>query len=467
MSRPVTFVLNGGERSVADISPTTTVLDWLRGPAGLTGTKEGCAEGDCGACTIAVGDADGYRAVNSCLAVMPQLDGKQVLTVEGLADPDGELHPVQRALVDADASQCGFCTPGFVMALFAWRLSGEAATHENIHEALAGNLCRCTGYRPIVDAAMGLGGDATVAPISVSASGGGLDYEAGGRRFVAPETVDELAGLYAAHPDAHLLAGGTDLGLLYSKERRHPPMVIATSGPAELRRIETTRDHLEIGAAVTYEAALPAIDTAFPAMAALIRRIGSRQIRNLGTIGGNVGNASPIGDTPPCLIALDATLVLRSVSGSREMSVDDFFLDYRKTALAPGEFIQTIRIPLLAHGQSFHAHKVSKRFDQDISAVIGAYRLNLDGDELRDARIAYGGMAATPKRAVACEAALRGKPWTEDTVAGAVVALAGDYAPISDFRASADYRALVAGNLLRRLHLETTAPDMPVEVAAL
>ena len=478
-SSAIQFLLNGQAQSVADLSPTTTLLDWLRGPAGLRGAKEGCAEGDCGACAVVTGKAaEGrmdYQAVNSCLLMLPQVHGKAVFTVEGLEAPDGALHPVQRALVETDASQCGFCTPGFVMTLFAFHHGGEGAEEATIHDALAGNLCRCTGYRPIVEAAKRIAGgpddwiaarEASLADIVAGFPALGA-YAAGDQSFLAPETLNQLTALRATDPDAHLLAGGTDLGLLVAKERRRLKTVIWVAGVAELNRLKLTHSHLEIGAAVTYSRALPLIAREFPALGAIVRRLGSRQIRNLGTIGGNCANGSPIGDTLPCLIALAATIVLTHVGGRREIPVEAFFAGYRETVLAPGEVIEAIRVPRLESGQQFHCEKISKRFDQDISSVIGAYRIAVADGVVGDIRMAYGGMAAMPKRAVACEKALVGGLWSQAAVRRAAGSLAEDFAPISDFRAGAAYRARVAGNLLERLHLRTTDPEGAVEVAAL
>ncbi|MGE0748651.1 MAG: xanthine dehydrogenase small subunit, partial [Rhodospirillales bacterium] len=336
MSEPVRFLLNGTVREVGGLPPTTTVLDWLRERARLTGTKEGCGEGDCGACTIAVADAaDGrlrWQAVNACLMMLPQLDGRAVLTVEGLAAPDGPLHPVQAALVETDGTQCGFCTPGFAMSLFAFQHGGEPADDGLIHDALAGNLCRCTGYRPIVEAAQRVAGkpdDGFAEPdlaAAVAALGARGDFSAAGQAFHVPGSLDALVGLYAANPDALLLAGGTDLGLLVSKERQRLPAVILTARVPALRRLRRADGWLEIGAAVTYAEALPEIAALWPSFGSLLRRLGSRQIRNLGTFGGNLGTASPIGDTLPCLLALDARIVLRSADGAREVAADDYFL---------------------------------------------------------------------------------------------------------------------------------------------
>ncbi len=467
--RSIRILLNGEPCEIRDVPPATTVLDWLRTEKRLTGTKEGCAEGDCGACTVVLGIPDGgglrHEAVNSCLMAVPQLAGRALLTVEGLA-ANGGLHPLQQAMVEADASQCGFCTPGIAMALFAFLEGGEEPEVETIHDALAGNLCRCTGYRPIVDAAR----KAERAPAGASAAPvpeAGPDYGAGVQIFFAPRTLDELIALRTEHTDAPILAGGTDLGLLFSKERRAFDAIISVARVEELNRLEVREDEIEIGAAVTYTRALPVLDAEYPGMGELIRRIGSRQIRNLGTIGGNIGNASPIGDTPPCLIALDATLVLRGVDGPREMAIEDFFLDYRKTDLRPGEVIEAVRVPRLAADEFFRTYKVSKRYDQDISAVIGAYRLTLADGRVTDARIAYGGMAATPKRARHAERALTGRSWDEAAVEDAKRAMADDFEPIDDFRAGARYRATVAANLLERLLLQTAGGDAPTGVFAL
>ncbi len=450
----ISFTLNGEERQESAVSPTKTVLEYLRENAALTGTKEGCAEGDCGACTVVI-VRPGTRervAVNSCLLTLGQIDGAEVVTVEGLADRDGELEAVQQAIVETDGTQCGFCTPGFVMALHALRHTGETVTEEVVHDALAGNLCRCTGYRSIVDAARAACAKTANADPKLPAAGPQPSQELDGQLFLSPRSLDELVTARAAHPDAPLLSGGTDLGLSFSKERKRFPVTIFTQNIAELRRIEDTEDTLTLGAAATYTEALPHIEAAWPSFATLVRRIGSRQIRNVGTIGGNIGNASPIGDTPPCLIALDATLALHGLGGGREIALEDYFLDYRKTDLGADEVIESIRVPKLSDGQVFRVYKISKRYDQDISAVVGAFRLTIEDDVVTDARIAFGGMAATPKRAPTCEAELIGKAWTEETAVAAGAKAAEDFAPIDDHRATAAYRLRVASNLFLRLY---------------
>jgi xanthine dehydrogenase small subunit len=471
------FLLNGRPSSEDGASPSMTVLDWLRSRAHLTGTKEGCAEGDCGACTIVIGrPIDGslrFQAVNSCLMMLPQIDNCAVLTVEGLA-ADGELHPVQQALVDADATQCGFCTPGFVMAMFAFHHGGEPADNALVHEALAGNLCRCTGYRPIAAACRQIAhgpGDRFVADLpaladTLAALPRCADYRHGGEACLMPRSLDSLFAAMAQFPDAVLLAGGTDLGLRVSKDREALPVAIALEAVAELRRINANADAIEIGGAVTYTEALPHLDRHFPSFGALVRRIASRQIRNLGTIAGNLATASPIGDTIPCLIALDATITLASDTGERVLPVESFITGYRKTVLAPGEIIAAIRIPLLASGEEFAAYKVCKRFDQDISTVVAAFRLERRGGKVATLHAAYGGMAPRAMRARSLEAAVRGRPWAPARLADVEALLARDFTPITDHRGGAAYRLRAAAGLLRRFQLEAALAE-PMRVEAL
>jgi xanthine dehydrogenase small subunit len=470
------FLLNGRPGSEDGAPPTMTVLDWLRTRAHLTGTKEGCAEGDCGACTIVLGRcADRslqFQAVNSCLMMLPQIDNCAVLTVEGLAEPDGRLHPVQQAMIETDATQCGFCTPGFVMAMFAFHHGGEPADSAIVHEVLAGNLCRCTGYRSIVEACHRIAqGPAdrfvTAAPAlsdALSALPPCADYHHGAQSFLAPRSLEALFSAMAGSPGAILLAGGTDLGLRVSKDREALPVVIALAGIEELRRVSTAGDALEIGGAVTYTEALPHLDRYFPSFGALVRRIGSRQIRNLGTIAGNLATASPIGDTIPCLITLDATVTLVSQGGERVLPVESFITGYRSTALAAGEVIAAVRIPYLAAGWDFAAYKLSKRFDQDIATLIGAFRVERHGGKVRELRAAFGGMGPRAMRAARVEAAVKDRPWAPAWLADVGSLLARDFAPITDHRGGADYRLRAAAGLLRRFQLETTlAAPMRVE----
>ncbi len=468
----VRFLLNDQIRSVSDLDPNMTVLNYLRESERKTGTKEGCAEGDCGACTVVLGELAGdrirYRAVNACILFVPMLDGKQLITVEDLKGADGRLHPVQQAMVDCHASQCGFCTPGFVMSLFALFKTEQNPSRQRIDDVLAGNLCRCTGYRPIAEAGARMQriattdqfdarGDETLALLRSLKRSETLALAWGERRYFAPVDIDAFARLCKAHPEATILAGGTDVGLWVTKQHRDLETVIYAGEVAELRSLETSDSHLDIGAAVTYAAAHDAIASDYPDFAEILRRLGSVQIRNAGTIGGNVANGSPIGDSMPALIALGATVVLRLGRKRREIGLEDFYLGYRKTDLGAGEFVERIRVPRPTTGRRFHSWKISKRFDQDISGVCGAWTIDLEDGKVRDVRICYGGMAATPKRARHCEQALRGQTWANAHLSPALEALEQDFQPLTDMRASRDYRMLVAQNLLRKFHRETTA----------
>lgn len=487
----IRFILDGESRTVRRIDPNTTVLDYLREELGRTGTKEGCAEGDCGACTVVVGELDGdrirFRAINSCIRFMPTLDGKELFTVESLRAPDGALHPAQRAMVDCHASQCGFCTPGIVMSLFALFKSETEPSRRRINDLLAGNLCRCTGYRPIVDAARKMyaygdpaSGSWIQRPFSPAESAvaskaerqmiarlrgierqrslaiHGPSIGGGEHSFFAPTDLAELAALVQRHPQAHILAGGTDVGLWVTKSHIDLDSIIYVGNVDELRQLRISDTHIELGAAVTVIDAYDVIAEHYPDMGEIYRRFASPPIRNAATIGGNVANGSPIGDSMPGLIALDASLVLRAGDSTRELPLDEFYLAYQKSALEEGEFLERIRIPLPSPEARFSTYKISKRFDQDISCVCAAFRLELDGVRVSDIRVCYGGMAAIPKRATTCEKTLLGKEWNAATIAQAMAALDRDYEPIGDMRASAGYRRLVTRNLLRRFFLETS-----------
>lgn len=476
MARSTIRFLYGFEpRILEGYDPGLTVLNWLREEEHRTGTKEGCAEGDCGACTVVLARVDGdglrYRTVNACILFLPQLDGAQLITVEHLKDAGGKLHAIQQAMVDHHASQCGFCTPGFVMSLFGVKRqrAGSVDRHD-IHDALAGNLCRCTGYRPIVDAAMGTlieqPGDQfderaseTVAALKALDVGDMLSIEANDKRYFAPQSMTTLAELVMKAPDAHLLAGGTDVGLWVTKQHRDLSTVIDLTRVPDLKKIEITPTHMTIGSAVTYSEAQAVIRDHWVDFGELIRRIGGMQVREAGTIGGNIANGSPIGDTMPALIALDASILLQHGRQQRSLNLEDFYLDYRKTALTAGEFIVRIDTPLPAPGSVFKCYKISKRFDQDISAVMAAFALELGSDRrVKKIRIGFGGMAAVPKRAVQTEQAMLGKLWTMATIEAGQAALASEFKPLSDMRASATYRLTVAQNLLQKLHIETTEP---------
>lgn len=462
MARPIRFLLDGVVReSPADTDPTLTVLNLLRYHLRRTGAKEGCAEGDCGACTVVLGELEGervrFRAVNACILFAPMLDGRALFTVESLGR-EGALHPVQQAMVDLHASQCGFCTPGFVMSLYAHQREGAPNDPQSLKDALAGNLCRCTGYGPILAAgqAMGAAPEADIAAaLKAIQPAEGLAIEHKGRRFFAPRSADELAATLEANPDATVLAGGTDIGLWVTKQRRVLRTIVSLNDCADLKAVEDLGPAIRIGAAVRYADAHAALAALHPDFGELLRRLGGQQVRNLGTVCGNIANGSPIGDMPPALIAADATLVLRRGAARRELPLEAYFLAYGRQDRAPGEFVEAVIVPKPAAGRIFRIAKLSKRFDQDISAVCLGLSVGVEAGRVTDARIAFGGMAATPKRAAACEAALAGRPWTPATVETAVGALADDFAPITDMRASAGYRLEAAGNLIRRAVLES------------
>ncbi|MCK4867634.1 MAG: xanthine dehydrogenase small subunit [Alphaproteobacteria bacterium] len=477
----IRFILGDATIELRDIDPTMTVLDWLRLEQSRAGTKEGCAEGDCGACTVVIARPENgglsYRAVNGCIVFMPMLDGCQLLTVEDLKNPDGALHAVQQSMVDCHGSQCGFCTPGFVMSLFALYRNEENPTDQRIDDVLAGNLCRCTGYAPIAAAAKQMYSEAApskdrfaageaqmVARLEALADDETLCVGSENRQLFAPANIDGLADILAENPDACIVAGGTDVGLWVTKQLRDIVPAVLIGRVAELRRIEETGDAIIIGAGVTYNEASSIITAHYPDFGELIRRIGGQQVRNMGTIGGNVANGSPIGDSPPALIAAGATLGLRLGSEQRTILLEDFFIDYGKQDRRPGEFVEYVVLPKPEPGTQYRCYKISKRFDQDISAACGAFRLRLDGDIVADIRIAFGGMAATPKRAAATEAALTGKPWTEETIEAALDIMEQDYTPLTDWRASAWYRMAVAKNLLRKFHAETSGPAAPIRL---
>ena len=445
----VAFLLNGTPVQVTDV-PTRTLLDYLRETKGLKGTKEACCEGDCGACTVMVTDAAGSRALNSCILFLPQLDGKAVRTVEGLTGPAGEAHPVQEAMVAQHGSQCGFCTPGFVVSMAVGHLNGA----KDYDDVLAGNLCRCTGYAPIIRAAvaaeteavpgwMNSDADFILAQISSGGLGGGKPPS-----LVRPARADELAEWYLANPDGVLIAGATDVGLWVTKQLRDLAPVAFLNGVRDLQGVERVGDSLRIGAGVTITDLMAAVKVLHPSFAEMLRRFASVQVRNAATIGGNIANGSPIGDGPPALIALGATLHLRRGSERRQLALENFFLDYRKQDRLPSEFVEGVTIP--ARAASLRCYKISKRFDQDISAVCGCFNVTVEAGRVTAARIALGGMAGVAKRASEVEAVLVGRAWSLETVAAALPAFARDFQPLTDMRASAEYRLITAQNLLLR-----------------
>lgn len=469
----IRFLLNDRPVELADVSPVQTLLDFLRIDRSLRGTKEGCAEGDCGACTVLVGRLlDGklkYESVNACIRFVASLDGCHVVTVEALAQPNGPLHPVQQAMVDTHASQCGFCTPGFVMSLYGLWMTNAKPSVQEIEKALQGNLCRCTGYAAIIRAAEAIAsvGELGKDPLIVEreeitrqleALRDGCRVEIGGEdeRVVLPASLDDFAAVLEANPKATIVAGSTDVGLWVTKFMRDIAPVVHLSHLEELRRISIAPDGITLAAGVSYTEAYPVIVRNFPQLRELWDRIGGEQVRNMGTVGGNIANGSPIGDTPPALIALGASVTLRKETSRRTLPLEAFFIEYGKQDREPGEFVETVRIPFLDETERFAVYKITKRFDEDISAVCGAFRVKLDGDgKVADVAIAFGGMAGTPKRASNVEAALKGAQWNDAAIEAGVAAFERDFTPLTDWRASSEYRMLVARNLLRRFHLET------------
>ena len=528
--QPIRFFHRGKVVEVSGAHPTRSVLDWLREDARCTGTKEGCNEGDCGACTVVIGElaptrdaagngsTDGavsglnLQTVNACIQFLPTLHGKALFTVEDLKAQCGktmdlaqhekhavrQLHPVQQAMVDCHGSQCGFCTPGFVMSLWSTyehhQAGGTRPTRQQLADDLSGNLCRCTGYRPILDAGQRMFDLPTVrldtAPAvaaltslqreatfeyaapwtgNVAGATGASGAVPAPRidRYYAPKTLEELATLREQNPKAQLLAGSTDVGLWVNKQFRDLGDIIYVGDVDAMKVVEERGDTLYIGAGASLEIAYAALAQRVPTLTDVWLRFASPPIRHAGTMGGNVANGSPIGDSPPVLMALDADIELRRGEHVRWMPLAEFYIDYMKNHLQPGEFVQGLVVPLAAMRRQVRVYKISKRFDCDISALCAGFAIELDGDVVKEVRLAFGGMAATVKRAVQAEAALVGKPWSQASVKAAQAALVQDFKPLSDMRASAAYRLQVAQNLIQRLWLETRTQDaLPIEATS-
>lgn len=472
LSRPISLMINGTACKMDDIRPDTTLLEVLRRQQGLVGSKEGCAEGDCGACTVMLGRLRGsklvYQPINACIFLLPMADKSVIRTVEGVAYGDGQLHPVQQAMIDHHGSQCGFCTPGFVMSLYGGWLNRCTFEAAELDDLLAGNLCRCTGYGPIVRAGQSLVGrpladweedrlSKETAYLEACANLPELSYSADGVHYLAPATKDRFSEAYLNQPDAQIIAGATDIGLWITKQNRKLSVFLSVQDVDGLDRIEEQEDGVLIGAAVTHQQAAEQLGGRFPDLAELWRRFGSLQVRSSGTVGGNIANGSPIGDLAPALIALDADLYLRVGPKQRQLKLEQFFLGYGHQDRKDAEWVESLFIPNLEEGWRFHCYKLSRRFDQDISAVMGAFALKVAGPLITQARIAFGGMAGTPQRAHKLEAAIVGQPlqphdqeeqnWIE-------TALAADFTPLNDVRASQAYRLLAARNLVRKCRLE-------------
>ena len=480
----IRFLLNGEEVRVDGVSPNVTVLRRLRNHRRMTGTKEGCAEGDCGACTVLVAVPDGAgvrrRTENACIRLVPQLHGTSVTTIEHLGEghPEG-LHPVQREMIERHGSQCGFCTPGFVMQIAGAHERGRLRTRDEATDAISGNLCRCTGYGPIVDAALAAGREALPRRddaelrkrLDAIAADGPLAYEHEGETFHQPRTTDELSALVLANPEATLLAGGTDVGLWVAKLHRRQRAFIELNRVEGLDRIEPIEGGVRVHAAVPHAAFHEVVRDWHPDLDTLMRRFAGAQTRAVGTVCGNVANGSPIGDLNPTLIALGASVILRRGAERRSVPVEEFFVDYGKQDRRSGEWVEAIDVPRPAATDLVSISKVSKRTESDISAVLGAFRLRIEAGRVAEARLAFGGMAATARRAAGAEAALVDRPFDAAAVADAARALADDFEPISDMRASAAYRLTAARNLLTRFLIETDggAPTLrelaPLEAA--
>lgn len=467
----IRFVLNDRDIRQGDIGASDTLLDFIRLERKLTGTKEGCAEGDCGACTVLVGRRHGtglvYEAVNACIRLLASVDCCHVVTVEHVAGRGAPLHPIQQSMVDHHASQCGFCTPGIVMSLYAMWMSNPTSNDEDIESTLQGNLCRCTGYQPIIDAAkavfdhgdpandaLNMERDEIMARLADLNDGRRVQISRGNDIAILPANVDDLAEILIENPKATIVAGSTDVGLWVTKFMKSISPSVFVAHLDGLLSIEVDAEGVTLGAGVTYSQSEAVIGAQFPHLVGFWDRIGGRQVRNMGTIGGNIANGSPIGDTPPALIALDATITLRKGTERRTIPLESYFLAYGKQDRQAGEFLESIHIPRPKSGSLNAAYKISKRRDEDISSVCGAFSLSVEDGVITSARIAFGGLAATPKRAASVERSLVGKPWSEQTINHAETSFEQDFAPISDWRASAEYRSLVARRLLRRFYLE-------------
>lgn len=478
----INFILNDKAIQLTDVLATATLLDYLRLEQHLRGTKEGCAEGDCGACTILVGRISNeklvYETVNSCIRFMGSLDGCHIVTVEHLKKPDGTLHPVQQAMVDHHASQCGFCTPGIVMSLYGLWMENPNPSNQDIEIALQGNLCRCTGYEPIIKAAQAISkidtpdNDPLVKEradikqrLTAIADGARVEIKSEQEHFIIPASVEDLADVRVQYPHSTIVAGSTDVGLWVTKNMRAISPVIFTSNLNELQKTDVFSNHISIGAGVSYTQLEDVVAKHIPQLTGFWNRIGGMQVRNMGTIGGNVANGSPIGDTPPALIALGAEIYLRRGDTQRKLPIEDFFIDYGKQDRQAGDFVEQIDIPIPDPDDLFAVYKISKRRDEDISALCGAFKMQITDGVIMAAKIAFGGMAAIPKRAASVEQSLIGKPWTKETISHAVQFFEDDYAPLSDWRASSEYRMLVAKNLLHRFFAEMTSKSDKVELS--
>lgn len=470
----VRFLLNNDDVTIQNIDPNLTVLQYLREIQFKSGTKEGCASGDCGACTVVLAELDAeekqlnYKSINSCITFVGSLHGKQLITVEDLKD-GAKLHHAQQTIVDNHGSQCGFCTPGFVMSSFALHKHNQTPNRAEVLEALAGNLCRCTGYRSIIEAAITSSEHTeqdsfaqhyqqTLSKLIELQALPKPSLSGNNHQYIAPKNIDELAYELTNEPDSKLVAGGTDLALSVTQNLAVIDKLVYVGNVEELNTMTETESEIIIGSALPYSKFIDTLHHYYPELGDMIERIGSKQVRNTGTLGGNIGNASPIGDMPPALIALGASMTLHLNGEERTILVEDYFVDYKKTVLKPSEFIKSIQIPKPTAGQTLKLYKISKRIDDDISAVLAAFFIEQKDDsdktKITNVRFAFGGMAGIPKRASATEKTLQDKSLTHDVIAQAKAALATDFQPMSDVRASDKYRMKVAQNLIEKCYLE-------------
>jgi len=466
-SSTLKFVWENKIHSISNIDPNETILNYVRLNLKKTGTKEGCAEGGCGACTVVLGDLKNnkidYQAINSCIAFVPSLEGKQLILVEDLVSKNGALHSVQEAMINYHGSQCGFCTPGFVMSLFAMYKNFSSYNKENIQDSISGNLCRCTGYRPIVDAAKSLNNvnrldqfdknKKKIISLLKKINSENLIIQNRNKKYFSPKNINELKKTIKDNPNSIFLSGGTDLSLNVTKGRKDINNIISLNLIKELKFIKERNGNIEVGAATSLIEFELFIKKYYPDFNAILKRYGSVQIRNVATIAGNIATASPIGDTLPLLLSLDAKVVLQKISKKTILPLNNFFVSYRKTKLKKGQFIHSIIIPIFKKN-IFKAYKISKRIDDDISSVCASFNLEINNKKIKNIKIAYGGMAPIPKRAINCEKTLINSSFSEESFEKAKKNLEKDFSPINDTRATKDYRMEVAKNLLMKCFIE-------------
>jgi xanthine dehydrogenase small subunit len=466
VSNSIRFVFEDKIKEIKNPDPNETILNLIRLRLKKTGTKEGCAEGGCGACTVVLGELKKdkiiYNAINSCIAFTTSLEGKHLLIIEDLIQKDGSLHPVQSAMVNSHGSQCGFCTPGFIMSLFSMYKNKNSYDKKTIEESISGNLCRCTGYRPIIDAAKSLKknkadqfkkNEKKTISLLKKIRAKNICINNKSKKYFAPRTIDELKKIIKKNKNAEFLSGGTDMSLVVTKQKKDIKNIIYLNSIDELNYIKEKDKYIEVGATTPLIKFEFIIKKYYPDFDRILKRYGSVQIRNVATLAGNMATASPIGDSLPLLLSLDASITIEDFNKKTVIPLKDFFIGYRKTKLKKGQFIRSIRIPVFKKN-IFKAYKISKRIDDDISSVCASFNLTIINKKIKNIKIAYGGMAATPKRAVYCEKMLLNSNFSEDIILKAQKSLEKDFQPIDDMRASKDYRIEIAKNLLTKCFAE-------------